>query len=67
MLPSSFLCMVICTSVHFLVPWGGVKLNPLGTSVIIWHQPRTIDGDDDDDRGAVGGMNACMFAIFKTV
>jgi hypothetical protein len=39
----------------YLVPLGGVRLSPLGTSatVCLLYQPRMID---DDDYGAVGGM-----------
>jgi hypothetical protein len=42
----------------FLVSWGGVRLESLGTSATNWpmYQPWMIDDDDDDECGAVRGM-----------
>jgi hypothetical protein len=39
-----------------LVPWGGVRLSPSGTSGTIWalYQPRMMD---DDEHGTAGGMS----------
>jgi hypothetical protein len=42
----------------YLVPWGGVRLSPFGTSATIWPivpAPDDDDDDDDDDEGGAGG------------
>jgi hypothetical protein len=39
--------------VYFVYSWGGVTLNPLGTSATIGS---VVPAPADDGRGAVGGM-----------
>jgi hypothetical protein len=40
---------------YFLIPWGGVRLSPLGMSATIWTTVPNLEYGDDC--GAVGGIS----------